>query len=1103
MPRSIEEGVAEWNRRKEMVIREGVAKLPGCTIDVGKLISLMRKAVARDFVQDTAAQLVEQMLTIGSDLYCNYEALESHLRTTRMFRNYKSATNNRVGVSKGIRKRVEAMQSYCLGPFNRKDLSLLPPNSLVFPLGGVQKKGADGKLLEEFRPASDHTKSGFNLFSNPPSFSLTATQDVARMLHEGYSMAVGDIQNAFALIPLSPHIWKFMFFVWYNVYDADDDQEYLYANVFADFGSRGAPEAFRVLFVDVCVGIARSENVICPTREIPIHVDDFCVIDQCPDVADREMGSLMLFLNELGIQFKNGAFANADWLQIMLGFVWNARTLTRQLTESRRDQYVKDWRMHAQQKSLSLKERQSDIGRLHRAVYTLPPGSSVFMANVLMAIRGLSLPWQRRRVRKAEKSDLLAVASLLEANMGKGYYDFSRLRRAPSLYTDASKSRSYTGGGYVSLCGRYSFHKYASRAARKPIDFLEGDTVFAALSDLAPFLHHSVVPIFVDNQAFQLSGLKGWSRADRLNDILLNIFHLAVRHDFVVEWNWISTHDNYLADALSRSPADGYGEQTFIILLHQHMPWLVHSLMRHQSAGQLRQLGSTYSSNSLRDGPSQGRAPPFHSSVAYQPVSIFEALDPVTQASVDRLMDNRLAPRSMAVVDSAMSHWSRFCERQGWERLIHSGSTDRGSKLAAFVVYLVEDTELGFKSIENYVWGVRAWQKLQRQHDPIYGVVEWPDFMQAAAVRTWVASEPRRAIPLQMIAEMLALVDVNNFVEVQVAVVSLIFLFTFCRSETPLPETLSSLDPNKHLQVKDVQLVPPGSQVGRSFTDRLALAVLLKGIKQDNRMERAAARHGGDWKYVGEVDHPLFNIISWIQHFFRHVGIRHEGARDPEGPFFLHRDGVQPYTYPAYKDDLNSLLRRCPSFDDQKYGPHGFRVEGYNLAKKSHKLPENLEVAQGGWQSGSERPYDRFYASEILSIPSAIISHSQAVPQPALPGSPASVERQPVRSAPAERMGRAALRLSPANQPSLNIIARPPPAPPTPSATFSANPFSLPPLYVHVEAESDLPPGWWCEVRSRPGLARPYKWYTNGHQSAKSRLDAYRKADRTAGTTGS
>ena len=170
---------------------------------------------------------------------------------------------------------------------------------------------------------------------------------------------------------------------------------------------------------------------------------------------------------------------------MMLGFIWNSLQQTRQLTKPRRERYVADWKSHAAMKALPLKVRQSDIGRLHRAVSTLPAGAGIYLANILMAIRGLTLPWQKRRVSKSEKSDLLSVASLLEANLGKGYYSWRTLGRAPALYTDASKKQGYAGGGYVSMCGAYSWHRYSSRAARKPIDFLEGDTLLAALEGIA------------------------------------------------------------------------------------------------------------------------------------------------------------------------------------------------------------------------------------------------------------------------------------------------------------------------------------------------------------------------------------------------------------------------------------------------------------------------------------------------------------------------------------------------------------------------------------------------------------------------------------------
>ena len=53
------------------------------------------------------------------------------------------------------------------------------------------------------------------------------------------------------------------------------------------------------------------------------------------------------------------------------------------------------------------------------------------------------------------------------------------------MWTDASKQSRYTGGGWVSACGAYDYFKYGSRAARQPIDFLEGDTVVACVERLA------------------------------------------------------------------------------------------------------------------------------------------------------------------------------------------------------------------------------------------------------------------------------------------------------------------------------------------------------------------------------------------------------------------------------------------------------------------------------------------------------------------------------------------------------------------------------------------------------------------------------------------
>ena len=69
---------------------------------------------------------------------------------------------------------------------------------------------------------------------------------------------------------------------------------------------------------------------------------------------------------------------------------------------------------------------------------------------------------------------------------------------APSVWTDASKSRAYTGGGFVSACGRYDFWKYGAKAQRKFIDYLEGDTVTVACQRLAHLWRGCVVCLYCD-----------------------------------------------------------------------------------------------------------------------------------------------------------------------------------------------------------------------------------------------------------------------------------------------------------------------------------------------------------------------------------------------------------------------------------------------------------------------------------------------------------------------------------------------------------------------------------------------------------------------------
>ena len=155
---------------------------------------------------------------------------------------------------------------------------------------------------------------------------------------------------------------------------------------------------------------------------------------------------------------------------------------------------------------------QAMAGKLHRMILTLPPGARCLAVSLFELMSGLRLPWHRRRTTRRLRADFMLVHALLSANLGRGYYSYAHFRPAPPVWTDASKQARYTGGGWVSACGAYDYFKYGSRAARQPIDFLEGDTVVACVERLAHKWRGCMVQFFIDNAAFMQSGAKGRSR---------------------------------------------------------------------------------------------------------------------------------------------------------------------------------------------------------------------------------------------------------------------------------------------------------------------------------------------------------------------------------------------------------------------------------------------------------------------------------------------------------------------------------------------------------------------------------------------------------------
>ena len=322
--------------------------------------------------------------------------------------------------------------------------------------------------------------------------------------------------------------------------------------------------------------------------------------------------------------------------------------------------------------------------------------------------------------------------------------------------------------------------------------------------------------------------------------------------------------------------------------------------------------------------------------VQYPRASLYEGLPVDFFDSVDELMQNRLAPNSMAKVEIAFNrYWKPVAEEYGWDVIIATDDPERGGKLAAFVLRMLGDTALVADSISTYVWALRWKMKLSHQADPALGVMHWQEFMRGVSVKAHVPHEPRRAVPLRLILAIIASIDVTVFWEVQFAFLLVVMLFTFSRSECPCPKAFTgpnAWDPNKHWTVRDIVI--------RCVSGVYVLAVRFKSIKQDRRIERPeargdhrldvpqgeAAKGGSDWSFVGDLPGHALSPFKW----YRLLMSFYPGPRLHTSPFFLAMDFTRPYTYSAAMKDFKNLLRRV-SPTDADYGLHGLRVEGWNL----------------------------------------------------------------------------------------------------------------------------------------------------------------------------
>ena len=575
----------EFEQLRARVYREGAQSLPGNTIRADNLYPKLRRALTEGVISTDQYSRMMSRLRFGAELFVDQEYLREHLPARSYFRNYLSAYENAASIHKSIVKRVRQQRTFKFGRFHRSEFADLPVDqAIIFPLGAVDKPHSSDK-----RAISDHTKSRLNEAARLHEHSLNALDELKRKLRRSRKMRMSDVSGAFTLLALVPWLWNYMFFVWFDVDKPLDTQRVaniLYCHIFADFGTRGCPlEWFE--FFTVVLDLARMESIL--TMDLVLYVDDLSHIGDEDQPLDQEGLELDNYLeSEIGIPMEKSKVRDAAQVQLSLGLWWNTINFTLWLAEEKVVLYSAFLSEMASKRTVTRRELQQVAGREQRIVLTQAPGSKVLLANNYTLMSGLSLPHHRRRTTASWRADRRTIIACLAANAGRGYYAYDDFVEGGEAWMDASRNKRLSGGGYVVDTGAYHFWFFGSAVSRRPIDYLEGLTAVFCLEDNGASWYGKLVHFHIDNQAFQASAVKGWSHADRLNELLRLMLFLTVKYNCIVLYHWISTHDNMLADPLSRDD-----EQTFLVRATSPTSPLHGPPQRHADAG-TRRGGPTF-----------------------------------------------------------------------------------------------------------------------------------------------------------------------------------------------------------------------------------------------------------------------------------------------------------------------------------------------------------------------------------------------------------------------------------------------------------------------------------------------------------------------------
>jgi hypothetical protein len=333
-----------------------------------------------------------------------------------------------------------------------------------------------------------------------------------------------DLKDAFRKIPVSPLDYWLFVFEWETT---------LYVDVFLPFGLRTAPFIFN-LFGEGLHWILESFG-----RDLVHYLDDFLLFN---DPDPEFFGNLASYLG-LAENLKK---RKDGWVVDFSGIELDSDHMIARLPEDKHTRATASVQRLLTAGAINHHTLEKLLGFLSFCAKVVPLGRP-FLRNLFNLLKRLSHlhPQAIRSLSSAARRDLLWWMTLLP--QWSGVLLINPARQKTIIHTDAS--------GIKGIGGWWESQAFSTRVPRnhrgKLIDWKEAYAVVFAFAKWGHLWRGFTVIIMCDN-AVVVNAINARSVRGQTIDPIQLLFLTAALHDTEIASEWLSSEDNWIADALSR-----------------------------------------------------------------------------------------------------------------------------------------------------------------------------------------------------------------------------------------------------------------------------------------------------------------------------------------------------------------------------------------------------------------------------------------------------------------------------------------------------------------------------------------------------------------------